>query len=199
MTNQRIAIFRSEALKRYMSRHEKAVFPKLIRPRTFLYLWLIVGLLFIGGLCALFADIPVYASAVAVVVEADKGQEQNSHDVNVVLLLSPEYLSKVEVNQRVFLRLSRFDGLLSSHISNIEPRIVSAGDARSRFALSGNAANKVNDASAVAFIPTSVLPRERDAASYVGTSGEAQIEIGSRRLISFLPVVGRFFGKSETK
>lgn len=199
MTNERTAIFRSEALRRYMSRHDKAVFPKLIAPRTFLYLWIIISLLFIGGLCALFANIPVYVSALAVVVEADKGQQQDLKDVSVVLLLSPEYLSKVEVNQRVFLRLPRFDRPLSTQISNIEPRIVSAADARSRFALSGNAANKVNDASAVAFIPTTVLPRERDTASYVGTSGEAQVEIGSRRLISFVPVVGKFFGKFETK
>ena len=194
MMNQRTAIFRSEALRRYMSRHEKTVFPKLIAPRTFLYLWLIVGLLFLGALCALFADIPVYAPALAVVVEADKGQAQNGKEVSVVLLLSPEYLSKVEVNQRVFFRLPRFDTLLSSQISNIEPRIVSADDARSRFAPSGNAANRVNDASAVAFISMAVLPREIDAASYVGTSGDAQVEIGSRRLISFLPLVGRFFG-----
>jgi hypothetical protein len=193
MVNQRTAIYRSEALRRYMTRHEKSVFPKLIAPRTFLYLWLIVGLLFIGGLCALFADIPIYAPALAVVVEADKDQTQNAKEVRVVLLLSPEYLTKVEVNQRVFLRMNRGDALISSQISNIEPRVVSAGDARSRFALSGNAANRVNDATAVALIPAGVLPGARDAASYVGTSGEAQVEIGRRRLISFLPFVGRFF------
>lgn len=193
MVNQRAAIFRSEALRRYMSRHEKTVFPKLIAPRTFIYLWLIVGLLFIGGLCALFADIPIYASALAVVVEGDKDHAQNAKEVRVVLLLSPEFLTKLEVNQRVFSRLNRVDALVSSQISDIEPRIVSASDARSRFALSGNAATKVNESTVVAFVPMGVLPGGMDASSYVGTSGEAQVEIGRRRLISFLPLVGRFF------
>ncbi len=193
MVKQRTAIYRSEALRRYMTRHEKQVFPKLIAPRTFLFLWVIVVLLFIGGLCALFADIPIYAPALAVVVETDAVPPQTTKEVRVVLLLSPEYINKVEANQRVFLRMNGVNDLLSGQISRIEPRIASAGDVRSRFALSGNAANRVNDATTVAFIPTGVLPGARDAASYVGASGEAQVEIGTRRLISFLPFVGRFF------
>jgi hypothetical protein len=193
MVNQKANIFRSQALQRYMNRHEKTVFPKLIAPSTFIYLWLIVGLLSIGGLCALFADIPIYASALAVVVEGNGNNEQGSKEVRVVLILSPEYLTQLDVNQRVFFRMNKVDALVSRRISDIEPRILSASALHSRFALNGTAATKVNESAVVAFIPFGPLPVGMDASSYLGTSYEAQVEIGRRRLISFLPLVGRFF------
>src|SRR5438034_3069399 len=139
MLNEKTAIFRSEAVKRYMTRHEKTIFPKLVAPRTFIYLWVIVGFLVIAGLCALFADIPIYAPALAVVVEGNRNQAPDSKEVRIVLLLSPGYLPELEVNQQVFFRMNRIDAPLNRQISDIEPRIISASAARSRFALSGNA------------------------------------------------------------
>jgi hypothetical protein len=199
MLNQRVNVFRSQALQRYMNRHEKAVFPKLIAPRTFIYLWLIVGLLFIAGLCALFADIPLYAPALAVVVEGDKNQEQESKEIQIVLLLSPDYLPQLDVNQTVFFRMNNGGALAREHINRLEPRILSASAVRSRFALSGNAATRVNESAVVAFIPLGPLPSGMEAASYLGTSYEAQVEIGHRRLISLLPLVGRFFERHSHK
>ena len=193
MVNQKANIFRSQALQRYMNRHEKTVFPKLIAPRTFIYLWLIVGLLFIGGLCALFAEMPIYASALAVVVEGDANRAEASQEVRVVLLLSPEHLAQLEVNQRVFFRMNRVDALVSRQISGLEPRVLSASAVRSRFALSGEVVSKVNESAVVAFIPLGPLPGGAEASSYVGTSYEAQVEIGRRRLVSLLPLVGRLF------
>ena len=199
MLNEKVNIFRSQALERYMNRHEKTIFPKLIAPRTFVYLWLIVGLLSIGGLCALFADMPVYASALAVVVEGEGNHAQASKEVRVVLFLSPDHFSQLEVNQTVFFRLNRVDPLVSRQISDIETRIVSANDLRSRFALSGDVATKVNEPAVVAFIPLGSLPGGREASSYLGTTYEAQVEIGRRRLVSLLPLVGRLFERRAQK
>lgn len=193
MLNEKSAIFRSEALRRYMSRNEKTIFPKNIAPRTFVFLWLVVGLLLCVGLCALFADIPMYASARALVVEENRNQEPDSQEIKVVLLLSPEYRSQLAVNQRVFFRLDRVGAQVSRQISYVEPGIFSASAVRSRFALTGDATSKVNESAVIAFIPLGPLPSGSEASSYLGTSYDAQVEIGHRRLVSLFPLVGKFF------
>ena len=199
MVKEKASVFRSQALERYMNRHEKSTFSKLLAPKTFLYLWLILGLLFIGGLCVLLADIPMYAPAIAVVVEGDGTLEPDSREVKVVLLLSPEYLTQLKVNQSVFFRMGRVHSLVNRRISVVEPRISNAAAIRNRFALTGDSASKVNHSTVVAFIPLEPLPNGMEASSYLGTSYEAQVEIGHRRLGSFLPVVGRFFASRSTQ
>ena len=49
MTGSQRAIFRAEAVQRYIQKHEEAVLPRLICPRTFLYLWILLGLLLVAG------------------------------------------------------------------------------------------------------------------------------------------------------
>ncbi|WP_009630783.1 hypothetical protein [Synechocystis sp. PCC 7509] len=39
------SIFRDEAVRRYVESQEKAVLPRLLSPKTFFYLWLLVGLI----------------------------------------------------------------------------------------------------------------------------------------------------------
>jgi hypothetical protein len=49
MTVSHRSIFRAEAVRRYIQNHEEAVLPRLICPRTFLYLWILLGLLLAAG------------------------------------------------------------------------------------------------------------------------------------------------------
>jgi hypothetical protein len=48
MTAQR-AIFRTEAVRRYIHNQQEAVLPRFLCPRSFLYLWIFLGLLFVAG------------------------------------------------------------------------------------------------------------------------------------------------------
>lgn len=43
------SIFRAEAVQRYARSQGQATFPRLVCPRTFLYLWLLLGILLLGG------------------------------------------------------------------------------------------------------------------------------------------------------
>jgi hypothetical protein len=45
MKGERNSIFRPDALRRYAENNEKMVLPRLVRPRAFLYLWILLGLL----------------------------------------------------------------------------------------------------------------------------------------------------------
>lgn len=54
------SIFRDEAVRRYVESQEKAVLPRLLSPKTFLYLWSLVGLLAIGSVITWLAIKPVF-------------------------------------------------------------------------------------------------------------------------------------------
>jgi hypothetical protein len=49
MTGSQRPIFRTQAVQSYIEHHEEAVLPRLICPRTFLYLWISLGLLLVAG------------------------------------------------------------------------------------------------------------------------------------------------------
>lgn len=48
------AIFRDDAVRRYVESREKSVFPPLLLPKTLFYLWLLLGLLAAGGVMVWF-------------------------------------------------------------------------------------------------------------------------------------------------
>jgi hypothetical protein len=43
------SIFRRDAIRRYAQAQDKAVLPRFVCPRTFLCLWILLGLLFLAG------------------------------------------------------------------------------------------------------------------------------------------------------
>jgi hypothetical protein len=49
MTGSQRPIFRTQAVQSYIQNHEEAVLPRLICTRTFLYLWILLGLLLVAG------------------------------------------------------------------------------------------------------------------------------------------------------
>jgi hypothetical protein len=43
------SIFRTDAIRRYAQDQSKAILPRFVCPRTFLYLWILLGLLLLGA------------------------------------------------------------------------------------------------------------------------------------------------------
>lgn len=68
MKDSRRSIFRNDAVRRYVESREKSVLPRLVSPRTFIYLWFLLGLLGMSSIVAWFARVPMYASGSAIVV-----------------------------------------------------------------------------------------------------------------------------------
>ena len=54
-------IFRTGAVRRYIQNHQKTVVPRLICPRTFLCLWILLGLLCLAGTLAASHLLPLWA------------------------------------------------------------------------------------------------------------------------------------------
>jgi hypothetical protein len=187
-------IFRAEALSHYMERNQKSALPKLVSPRIFLFFWMLLGLSLTGGALTWFAQIPIYASGVAVIVDVETTRADKPSETVALIFLPPETLPRLKLGQPVFFKIGDADTRLSRPIREIEPEPLTPNAINQRFALGVGAASKINDARALVIVPIEPVPATRPASTYVGSFYDAQVEIESRRIVQLLPWVDRHFG-----
>ena len=194
MAEPKRPIFRVDALRRYEQSREEPVLPRLVSPRTFIYLWSLLGLLVVSGFLAWFAQVPMYTSGSAVVVDGRGKTPSIGNEVLVVAFVPPEHLWRLRAGQTLFLQFDGGGKRIGRSIIAVEPEISSPDGAQSRFALNAGTAPAITQPSAVAIARLAPLSAGLPAAAYVGSVYRAEIEIGSRRVISLLPLIGQFFG-----
>lgn len=186
-------IFRDDAVRRYIESREKSVLPRLLSPQTFLYLWSLLGLLAASSFIAWFAKIPIYASGSAVVTRWQSKAEGIGEDPVVVAFLPPQHVTRLRTNQKLFLK---FDGVgvrFSRTILIVEPAIRSPDSIQN--ALSPSAAQAIAQPVAVVIARWEPVPTDLPASVYLGSLGRAEVEIGSQRAISLLPIIGQLFAE----
>lgn len=169
-----------------MHARAQTVLPRFIAPPAPLCLWLLLGCLFTVSLLAWLAHVPVYRNGIATVV--------NSKDEElVVAFFPPESKSEMRAGQNLSLKVDPAGPPLIRTIAAIEPGIMSPADARKKFNLDDATARTYQSPATVVIArlgkPSETLP----ASAYEGIVVDAQVEIGSQRLITLLPVVGRLF------
>lgn len=188
MTPSNRTIFRSGAVEAYMHARAQTVLPRFIAPPAPLCLWLLLGCLFTVSGLAWLAHVPVYRNGIATVVNSE-GEDEKL----VVVFFPPESKSEMRAGQNLSLKLDPAGPPLLRTIAAIEPGILSPADARKKFNLDDATARTYQSPAAVVIArlgkPSETLP----ASAYEGIVVEAQVEIGSQRLITLLPVVGRLF------
>jgi hypothetical protein len=185
------SIFRGDAVRRYAQSREQAVLPRFVSPPTFLCLWILLGLLAASGFVAGITPVPVYASGPAIMIHRQDRTLPPSHDMVVVAFLPPESLSHLRVGQRMFLTWSGTGERFSRPVFTIEPKILSPGAARKRFALDAATARAITGPAAVAMARWESIPASPAAPAYAGSICRVDIEVGSCRVVSLLPRPGR--------
>lgn len=193
MTDPGRTIFRPEAYRRYIHSREQAVLPRFVSPPTFLFLWMLLGLLAAGGLVAWLAEVPVYAAGPAAVVDGKRLNAASADAAMLVAFLPPGELPGLRAGQRLFVHPDAGGERTSSSILAVEPGITSPEAAAERFGLAPGAAAALTQPAAVAIARFEPAPGGLPAAAYLGSVYQVEVEVGSRRLISLLPVVGGFF------
>ena len=186
-------IFRAEAARRYMESQQKTVLPRMISPPVFICLWILLGLLVtVGGICW-FAQAPAYVSCPAVVVDWRNRRPSVEGDTAVVAFLPVESISRVKSGQKLFVQIDSAGERLTLPVVFVDPQIISPAAARKQFAANVDAALAITWPSAVAIARLDVIPDGPPAAAYVGSVYQVDIEVGTRRFISLLPLVGPLF------
>ncbi len=174
-----------------MQRQEKDILPRLVSPRIFAYLWILLSLLMFGGLLAWWTEIPTFVAGSGVILMQKPSSTSGNGQEVVLLFLPATYVSQVHVGQPVQLQIDSSGPQFSSAISHVESGIISPSDARKQYALDGAISQTLTQPSiAVTVQPIKALTAHR----YTGSLVNAQVQVGSYRVLSLLPGFDKLIG-----
>lgn len=186
------SIFRPKAVEYYLASREKTVLPRFVSPRNLALCWvLLAGLLAAGLGGAYFVQVPVYVSGSATLTrESDRGAAA----AVAVVSLPTGQPSELRVGQELRLGSGATDRRVKGSIVAVEPKGLDAGEARKRFGLKGDVATAFTRPGGVAIAEIERGPRSLPGSAFAGGVYPAEIEVGSRRVVSFLPLIDRVSG-----
>lgn len=179
MQQSQSPIFRKNALHNYMKGREETVLPRLISPKIALYLWIVVGLLMLGTGVGWWVEYPVYQSTVA--LEITQASESLSF-----LVLIPKG-AEVNIGQEVVVTVQ--DEQLNGEITQISEEM-SPATIRQNYDLELAQAMVVAGPTRIAIVTIDNIAQDRD--SYDGGIFGANVAIKSQKVITLLPVVGKY-------
>jgi hypothetical protein len=186
MTETKSPFFRDNALQHYLQSQEKAVLPRFVSPPVFACLWFLLGLLGAAGSVAWLAEIPIVVTGTAVIMTEEAASVEAG--LVAVVFLPPEILPDLQPNQP----LSLYQGSEqpeSLSLFQIEPGVHSPREIRERWMLDSTAVRQPAAVALARFDSSSLRP----ATDYAGSQFTVEVKTGSRRVFSFLPLIGRFF------
>jgi len=187
MSDRGPSIYRESALKQYMQGRNKDVLPRLISPPALLFLWLLLSLFLVCGLLSWSLRVPVYTVGRGVIV-AGNTQGQTS----VVLFFPASQLTVLHSGQSVQLTANATGLNEQQRVVSVEPDLLSPAAASQRYDLSGALSLLVQQPSAAVIVN---LHPALPLSLYEGTIVQAQIQVGSQRLLDLLPLIGNGMGE----
>jgi hypothetical protein len=189
-TNNR-PIFRPEAVRRYAEAREQSVLPKFVSPRTMVALWAIVVLLIFSGITVWFTTTPVYASGLAIVVDTENKPTNIEEGTAILVLLPPEAQPALDEGKTILIQVNASSKPLERKIVAFEKDASKVNSILEEFDLDNHPAVAKAQPAAVAIVQLEDMEGNVLANGYIGTIFRADIQVGSRRIASLLPLVDR--------
>jgi hypothetical protein len=177
------SIFRIEAIKRNSRGGGEAILPRFSSPRIIWLLWIFVGLAIAGGLLLWLVRVPVYTAAVAIPLASD------NREPLMAVLIPARNAGQVHVGQHVFWRFGKTEQRVTRTIVEVEQSVRSPHSLREELGT-----QSITEPAVVAFVKLDPVPDGVPASAYAGSMYKAEVEVGTRRVLSLLPFVGRFIG-----
>ncbi len=184
------SIFRPEVVQRYIQEREKAVLPRFISSRVFVFIWLLFSFFLLGGSLFGFKKVPVYASYPAVAIR-NTSSPTISDSILFAVLLPAEKLSILKVGQPIILNANKTQ--IKSKIIIIEPEVIEPEAVWKRFAVHPSMPIMLTKLSVVAIAKCELKSGSLPTMSDIGNIYHGEVEVGSTRLISYVPIVGELF------
>ena len=181
------AIFRSEAMRRYVDRRETPAFPRLASPRGFAWLWLIIVMIIATALSALAIKIPVYRSALAVAEQRSAAGDRPVY----AILVKREDSALLSAGVTVAIESKDRRSEVDAEITRVDAEPVRAVEAAEHLGLGEKAGLQRDQRFVVGYAQalrrSAALCCEAPATLY-----DARVQVGSRRAIwSLIPGNGR--------
>ncbi|HEY7349298.1 MAG TPA: hypothetical protein VH599_13370 [Ktedonobacterales bacterium] len=181
---QRQHIFRQQALDHYAQRQEKTILPRSVAPPFLLCLWILLGLLLTSIVLAWQAQVPRYAGAAGLFIQNEQITPQHTGEVLALLFVPFPLSPEVQVGQAVNLQLAATGEQFQAVIRAIEVGVITPANARTRYGLTGDLAFTISQPSVIV---TATLATPLPPDMSVGRRISAQVQVGSRSVLSLLP------------
>jgi hypothetical protein len=191
MPSSEPSIFRDRALKKYYQRQEQGVILRAASPPAFILCWIVLLFLLGAGGLAWTTQVPVSINGQGVVVEQST-TGHTGHEVVAVLFFSPDQLAVLHVGQSATVSIGPTAINVAGTVEQIERAVISPNEARSRFNLQGELAQVITGPSIIITIHINSVASTQ---AYAGSLCSAQVNVGSQRVLSLLPVFNQIFGK----
>ena len=177
-------IFRQQALNQYVQRREKDILPRSVAPPVFLFLWILLGLLLTTIILAWQTHVPTSIQAAGVLTQNGHITPQSNGEILAMLFVPMTTSMELQTGQTVRLQLLATGEQVTATIRSIALDVITPDDARQRYGLTGDLVFSITQPSVVvmASLPTP-LPADVSA----GRSVSAQVQVGSRSVLSLLP------------
>jgi hypothetical protein len=178
-------IFRESALKHYIQIQEKDVVLRILPVPAAVFLWVLLGFLFMAGMFTWNERIPTYVSGSGIV------QATSGGDAVAVIFLPAEQATALHSGMPVQIHVGATGPQVQSTILEVDQDITSPETARRTYQLEGESSSLVTE-------PTTVIVARLGATVpariYAGSSLTANVEVGSQRILSILPGIGKLVG-----
>lgn len=178
------SIFRQRAIDKYMQRQEGHVVLRLVSPRVFLSLWLLLLLAIGGSILTWSIQTPVVIQGKGLVVQPKTVQGKNAQGIYVLLLFPPDQQAKLKVRQPVTISITTANITFHSTIQTLETGVMSPEDISTQFNSHLPLVLTIAGPAVVAIAPVEPMSL---AQTYLGSQCQVQVQIGSRSALTLLP------------
>jgi len=178
-------IFRSKALEQYAASRQREVLPRLVSPPVFVFSWILLGLLIVGGTLVWLTRVPVYVSGSGVVLDQGlmQGKQANGASIAVIFLPANRQEVHVQPGQLILLHIGSDGTQLTYQVKDVDPGVISPSAARRRYGLDSANSQVITGPS---YVLSVILGPAFPAQQYAGSIVSAQVQAGSQRVLSLL-------------
>jgi hypothetical protein len=152
-------------------------------------LWAIVVLLIFSGITVWFTTTPVYASGLAIVVDTENKPTNIEEGTAILVLLPPEAQPALDEGKTILIQVNASSKPLERKIVAFEKDASKVDSILEEFDLDDHPAVAKAQPAAVAIVRLNDMEGDMLANDYVGTIFRADIQVGSRRIASLLPLM----------
>lgn len=172
------SLFRAHALHHYRLRRQQDVLPRLSAPPSLALLWIVLVLCLLGGLLAWNVRLPLSVPAAGVLISP-----QPTGQLQALLFVPGSQRETLRPGQAVQLDLGMTGPHLHLAITSLSPRVLSPLQIRAQYHLDSTLGLAVRQPALVVVV---LLSAGGTLAQYAGSLVSAQIQTGSRSVLSLL-------------
>jgi hypothetical protein len=190
--NEGGSLFRAKAMQHYVQSREKMVVPKFISLRVVPYFWILITLLIAGLGVTWTIEIPIYTSAIGLVIDGNRFPEVGDQ-VALAVFVPSEVHPELREGQDVLVQFVQDGERISRTVVTVMPEALSPATARQQFDLSEASAALIDRPAHIAIVRLQPIPGNYLPLADAGTVYRVDLRAGSLRLITLLPGIGSLF------